>query len=133
MKHKKAGLLPYYFEDGMFKFYCMIPSNPMFGGTDPQIAKGEIEYDENPQQAAIREATEELGLVEDNIQNLIFFRKMNGIFFYAAEVLNPYNWGTPHFETGSVLWVWENNLEIIREWQRPIVEQLLSVLKSNQD
>jgi 8-oxo-dGTP pyrophosphatase MutT (NUDIX family) len=131
MKNKKSGLIPYYKDGDFFKFFCMVPSNPLYGGTDPQIAKGEIELDENPQQAAIREATEELGLVEDNIQNLIFFEQMNGIFFYAAEVMNPYNWGTPHFETGSVLWVWENNLEIIREWQRPIIEHLLSILRQS--
>ena len=41
---KRAGVIPYRFNDkGEIEVYCMVPSDPAYGGTSPQLAKGKIE------------------------------------------------------------------------------------------
>mgnify|MGYP001626442539 CR=1 FL=1 len=61
----KAGVVPYMYEDGILKMMFMLPSSPKRYGY--QVAKGSIEKNERLAKAAMREATEELGLREDNI------------------------------------------------------------------
>lgn len=102
----RAGLLPYILEDGVAKFLFMKPSNPKYGGDMFQIAKGKIEIDETPEDAAIREASEELGLVPDNIQNLLFLGNFLGrTSIYMAEVSNKNRFVEPHFETSETAWM----------------------------
>lgn len=116
---KKAGLIPYYIKDGVINMMFMISSDPHYGGPLPQISKGYIDpTDDSSKAGAIREATEELGF---NIKNVRFEdigvdkvdsvniitgdHKDYSFAMYVAEVLDKDNFGTPHFETGSVVWM----------------------------
>jgi len=70
--HKKprAGVYPVYIDESGQKFvYMMVPSQEKFGGTLPQMGKGGIDDGETPEQAALREGREELGLRESNVEN----------------------------------------------------------------
>lgn len=69
----RAGLIPICINSQDFfnsKMMFMIPSDSRYCGSDPQIAKGQIEEGETAEQAALREAHEELGLRSDNIIQL---------------------------------------------------------------
>ncbi len=67
-KQKRAGMVIYrVLGEGQvtadnIEMLFMIPSNPDFGGPDPQLPKGRIDPGETPLQAALREAQEEVGL-----------------------------------------------------------------------
>lgn len=96
----------------------MIPSDPKYGGPDPQIAKGEVNPDEDITDAAIREVEEELGLVKSNI--ISYFLGYNQeqkskkgtskFFVYGINIFDPNNFIDPHWETGSTLWLSENEI-----------------------
>jgi len=70
-ENKLAGLIPYRVkENGTIKMLFMRPEepNPNYNRGDKyEIAKGSVEEGESLEQAAIREATEELGLFKGNI------------------------------------------------------------------
>lgn len=116
---KKAGLIPYCIEDGVINMMFMISSDPHYGGPLPQISKGYIDPDdEGSKVGAIREATEELGFKIENVKyETVGVHKVGSInmipgdekeytfALYVAEVLDKNNFGTPHFETGQVVWM----------------------------
>lgn len=53
---KRAGVIPYRFNDkGEVEVYCMIPSDPAYGGSAPQLAKGKIDRGESAINTAWRE------------------------------------------------------------------------------
>lgn len=110
----KAGVLPYFVDahDQLF-FYFMTPSDPTYGGSCPQIAKGNIDAGEDTETAALREGHEELGLVERNISKIqspiTFF--VNGtnadyeLVVYPIEVISPVEFDVAGHETGSCDWL----------------------------
>ena len=110
----RAAFYPYYFGDQEPFVLMMIPSDPMYGGSEPQVAKGTIEKGESPKNTAIREVHEELGLRPDNFTN---FRQVGttnidepdyGVYkvtLFIAEVLDPDNLDDPHWETGWSGWL----------------------------
>jgi 8-oxo-dGTP pyrophosphatase MutT (NUDIX family) len=109
----------------------MIPSNFKYGGTNPQISKGEIDVGESTIEAALREGVEELGLVKSNIKELFFVGDVNivsnyetyTIDVYAAEVINENLFDQPHYETGKVLWLTAVDFEKVgRKNQNSIVQ-----------
>lgn len=111
---KKAGAIPFHIEGPTIQFMFMVPSDPKFGGTKPQIAKGGIDPGENSQIAAFREAKEELGLTRDNIESVIqvVTKKIQrpsdnsySLTVYGAKVHDKYNFVHPHFETGETMWL----------------------------
>lgn len=108
MKQKiyRAGTLPYYIDsNGILKFLFMKPANPQFGGEQFQIAKGKIEDGESDKKAALREAYEELGLLENNIVKLFKLGVYLGrTTIFIARVQDPENFIEPHFETGETRW-----------------------------
>ena len=60
-----AGLLAYRIQDGRLEVWLAHPGGPFFASKDAghwTIPKGEIEGDEDPLKAAIREFTEEIGI-----------------------------------------------------------------------
>ena len=65
----RAGIVPYFIDNNQIYVYLMIPSDPAYGGTEPQIAKGRVE-EEGEEEAAIREGEEELGLIRANINKI---------------------------------------------------------------
>jgi 8-oxo-dGTP pyrophosphatase MutT (NUDIX family) len=120
----RAGLIPYIVEDNIIKLLFMKPSDPMYGGEQFQIAKGKVEEGESDMEAAIREATEELGLVEDNIDHLIHM----GVFlgrtsFFIARVKDASAFVEPHFETAETRWMTLSEFQLEgRQLHQPIVQ-----------
>ena len=55
-KDKKAGLIPYFFneEKGAYEYLMMISSNAAFGGPDPMISKGGQDTGETDQETALK-------------------------------------------------------------------------------
>lgn len=121
MKEKiyRAGLIPFYVnENGVIEMKFMIPSDQKFGGGDPQFAKGRIERNENHEEAAIREAKEELGLREDNVEWFFYLRAVLGrTYMYICEVTDRNAFDEPHYETQSTHWM---TLEEFEETGRPL-------------
>lgn len=114
---KRAGVIPYRFNDkGEVEVYCMIPSDPAYGGSAPQLAKGKIDRGESAISTAWREGEEELGLKKSNIKDgkleLLGYFNYTGMdvgtdimaVFYG-EVIDENDWGQPHYETGWSGWV----------------------------
>jgi len=66
---KKAAMLPYVIEDDIY-FLFMKPSDPNYGGSRFQIAKGHVDEGEKTLHAAAREAKEELGIKYSNINKI---------------------------------------------------------------
>lgn len=67
-KRARAGLIPYMRnESGELIFLMMVSSNAKFGGPRPMLSKGKIEEGESTLECAIREAEEELGLIQMNM------------------------------------------------------------------
>lgn len=129
----KAGLLPY-FQDGDDepRFAFMISSNPAFGGAAPMISKGHIDAGEAPDQAAIREAEEELGLRQSNMVGQTFERVWSGeltgmdatykFLVYAVRVKSMEDFDKPHYETAKVVWLTAAEFEKVgRSTQKHIV------------
>lgn len=102
----RAGLLPYIMRDGVPEFLFMKPSHAAFGGDRYQIAKGVVERGESAEQAAMAEASEELGLDGTNLRSVILLGTFLGrTEIYIGEVVNPNDLKTPHYETASVAWM----------------------------
>lgn len=124
-KKVKAGLLPYYIKDDQVFVCLMVPSDPKYGGSDPQISKGNVEAGEDPLETAKREATEELGFKPELAKDywpITTSPTESGkpVKFFAVEVTDT-RFGTPHFETGAVHWLSIGQaFKQIRAWQRPI-------------
>ena len=111
----------------------MIPSDPAYGGTEWQIAKGGLEDGLSHAENAVKEAIEELGLVENNIDGvkLLSKRVILGCDFYVyvAKVKKPDLWGKPHYETGDSGWVeLPRQMNEIRSRQRIFFQDLLNEL-----
>lgn len=97
----------------------MVPSDPAYGGSRPQIAKGNVDEGEDLLTAALREAEEELGFVEANIATepieawgggLVGMKTGGGDLPYsmkvfAVQVKDKSAFTDPHYETGSVHWL----------------------------
>ena len=102
----RAGLLPYVIEDGVVKFLFMKPADSRYGGDQFQIAKGKVEEGESSEQAALREASEELGLVRTNIGSPLFLGEVLGrTSFYVVAVKDKSIFTDPHFETSETAWM----------------------------
>jgi len=126
MKEKiyRAGMIPFYVsEDGTILMKFMVPSDQTYGGSAPQFAKGRIENGEIPEEAAIREASEELGLREENV---LWYNYL-GIFLgrthmYICEVEKQHDFDEPHYETESTHWMTLEEFEKSgRELHRPVI------------
>lgn len=135
-KTQRAGVVPFYVsDDGEFKMMFMKPSDAKYGGDYFQIAKGKVDEGENPLQAGVREANEELGLRESNIKWL----EKGGLFLethhiYIAEVssMDDNKFDKPHFETGAVSWMTE--AEFISDGRYlhiPIVKKCVTKFKQH--
>jgi 8-oxo-dGTP pyrophosphatase MutT (NUDIX family) len=111
----KAGIIPYFYDRmGTLLMMFMVPSDPKFGGSHFQIAKGGVdETDASQEAAAVREGEEELGLSPANIKKIehLITSSFTGrtesykLSVYLAHIKDPMAFGTPHFETGKVGWL----------------------------
>ena len=126
-----AGLLPMSIHpDGQTRGLFMIPSDPMFGGDKPQIAKGRIDPGESRIVTAIREAEEELGLKADNLSWIEQIGQAHDLMFYVCEVFDYQDFGKYCYETGSTLWLTEAEFAAIgRDVQRSTVAQAFDIAR----
>lgn len=106
-KIRRAGFIPYYIEQGEIYFLLMKPSDNKYGGDKFQIAKGKIEDNgETSFEAAIREASEELGLKESNVMRSKYLGTFLGyteIFFGKIRDKDDFTGTT--YETGETTWM----------------------------
>lgn len=124
----RAGLVPFYInEDGSIEMLFMIPSDQRYGGSDPQMAKGRIDDDEQPEETALREAKEELGLVAGNIDgDLEYFGVHLGrTHVYACEVKSKDRFGMFSYETQETRWMTEDDF---RKNGRDIHRKIVSMV-----
>lgn len=129
---QRAGSIPFFIDgDGGFVMLFMKPSDPKFGGSEFQIAKGRVESGENTLEAALRETEEELGL---NLSNVKWVKKC-GVFLdthhiFILEVNNMGDFSDTTFETGDTAWLTEEEFSSIgRKLHRPIVKACVNEFK----
>lgn len=128
MKQKiyRAGMVPFFVkDDGTILMNFMVPSDQTYGGSDPQFCKGRIENGENHEDAAVREAEEELGLKEENVKWYYYLGQYLGrTHLYICEVGDMENFNEPHYETESTHWMTlEEFQEVGRELHRPVIRE----------
>lgn len=123
-KVNRAGVIPYIVERGVVKMMFMKPSVAKFGGDLFQIAKGKQEKDESIKEAALREASEEIGLFEGNIKELYDLGTFMGrTSIYVAKMKDKKMFGDPNFETSAVKWMTAEEFdEVGRDLHKPIVK-----------
>jgi len=120
----RAGVIPYYVEDGEINMMFMKPSNPKYGGEKFQIAKGKQEKGESDKETAFREASEELGLFSGNVIDKHDLGNFLGrTRIYLAEIKDPNMFGDSDSETGAVEWMTPDEFNSTgRELHRPVVK-----------
>jgi|AntRauTorcE11897_2_1112592.scaffolds.fasta_scaffold00240_20 8-oxo-dGTP pyrophosphatase MutT (NUDIX family) len=131
-KIPRAGFIPYYVEGDELYIMIMVPSNPKFGGDKPQIAKGKIDPGEDARTAALREASEEVGLVESNVCSVEPLGNFLGYteIFYGL-IKDPTNFTETTYETGASYWMAvEDFLLEGRDIHKPIVKAFLRAIAS---
>lgn len=103
----RAGLIPYVIEDDKISMMFMKPSDPKFGGSVFQIAKGKIDSGESSEDAAVREAKEELGLFQPNIDGQIKFlgQFLGRTDMYIAKIKEKNMFGDTTYETAATKWM----------------------------
>lgn len=122
----RAGMIPFFVnKDNIIEMKFMVPSDQRFGTSNPQFAKGRIEKNEIHEEAAIREAKEELGLREDNVKWFNYLGTFLGrTHMYICEVESKENFDEPHYETESTHWMTlEDFEERGRELHRPVIRE----------
>lgn len=132
----RAGLIPYFVNEGNeIEMMFMRPSDPDFGGDKFQIAKGKVEENEDHDEAAIREAKEELGLFIGNvIRTKEVGQFMGRTTVYVAKVKDPNAFGDPHFETSDTKWMTlEQFIETGRDLHKPVVKAAFRTIKKMEE
>ena len=111
-KDKKAGLIPYFFNEelGVFEYLMMVSSNAAYGGPDPMISKGGQDPGEDTLTTAIREAREELGLKLENLAErpqLLTEKSYKNykLTVYFAPVHSKRDFGEFCYETKETRWM----------------------------
>ena len=134
MKIERAGLIPFYItDDGQYEMMFMLPSDPMYGGSEFQIAKGKIEIGESELETAIRESSEELGLRYTNLSDTLYCGKFLGrTHIFAGIVTSKEDFGDFDFETSAVMWMSPNKFdEIGRELHKDVVKCAIDVINDH--
>lgn len=122
----RAGVIPFYVhENGKIEMMFMVPSDSRYGGSDPQFCKGKVEKGENHEEAAVREAVEELGLRENNVEWFSYLGIFLGrTYIYICEVNNKEDFDEPHYETESVHWLTLEDFDNRgRDIHRPVIRE----------
>ena len=111
-KTQRAGVIPFYTtSEGEFKMMFMKPSDKKYGGEEFQLAKGRVDPGENPLEAGVREANEELGLRESNIlwlEKVGIFLETHHIYIVEVSSMSDSDFDKVTHETGAVSWMTED-------------------------
>ena len=131
MKEKvyRAGVIPFYVNPcGKIEMNFMIPSDTEYGGSDPQFCKGKVEKGENEEDAAIREAVEELGLRESNVEWFSYLGIYLGrTYIYICEIKDKDAFDEPHYETAETMWLSLEEFEKTgRDLHKPVIREAYS-------
>lgn len=131
----RAGVIPYYVEEGEIKMLFMKPSDPKFGGKCFQIAKGKKEAGESDSEAAFREASEELGLFTGNVLDKHDLGNFLGrTRIYIAEIEDPKMFGDPDHEVSAVKWLTLDEFKDAgRDLHKPIVKAAARWISDKKD
>jgi len=134
----RAGTIPYIInpETSQIEMLFMYPSDPKYGGPYYQCCKGRVEEGETNLEAALREATEELGLFTGNIDgdphNLGNF--LGRTMMYVVKVEDKDMFGDPHFETRDTKWMTPEEFEETgRSLHKPIVKAAVRYIKEKEN
>lgn len=122
----RAGVIPFFVDsEGKVKMNFMIPSDTQYGGANPQFCKGKVEKGENEEDAAIREAVEELGLRETNVKWFSYLGVYLGrTYIYICEVIDKDAFDEPHYETAETMWLTlEEFEEVGRDLHKPVIRE----------
>jgi len=123
-KIHRAGLIPVYMKDDVVEVCLRTSSDPKYGGSDFQIAKGEIDEGETPMEAAIREAKEELGFTVNGAPKLLWNDKKNRMHYFYI-ITDTKKLGQHDYETGKVEWWSLDKAEKdMRDWQRKLIPMI---------
>lgn len=131
----RAGVIPYIIEnEDSIKMMFMMPNDPK-GKIDRecfQIAKGKIEEGEDTEEAAFREANEELGLFKGNIISTHDLGTFLGrTHLYLAEIKDVDMFGDPHSETKETTWMTPDEFEKDgRQIHKAVVKAAARVIQS---
>jgi 8-oxo-dGTP pyrophosphatase MutT (NUDIX family) len=130
-KVKRSGVIPYIIEDKTIKMMFMKPSEAKYGGDVYQIAKGKQEDDETPLEAGLREANEELGLFEGNIEETYDLGTFLGrTSIYITKIKEKDMFGDPCEETENVAWLTLDEFEEIgRDLHKPVVKAAVRLIE----
>lgn len=114
-KIAKAGFIPYIVSGGVIRMLFAVSSDAKFGGSRPMIAKGFIDPGEDVLAAAIREASEELGLTKSNLKSKTVELGWDGditgldqryrMSIFTGQVKSTTAFDKPHYETKSTHWL----------------------------
>ena len=132
----RAGLVPFIIEDDNISMMFMTPADPNYGGNNPQIAKGKIDPGENAKQAAVREASEELGLFKPNIDGKIYHlgRFLGRTDVYFCKIKDKEQFGDPHYETGKVSWLSPEEFDDQgRSLHKPVINAVVRSIKKKEN
>jgi len=129
---RRSGVVPYYFNDQhQLMVYLMRPSDPDYGGTDWQIAKGKMEPGLSLLDNAMKEGAEELGLKLSNTLGdpwLVTTDDRLSITVFAVQIQDPTDFDQPHFETDATTWLsLPADLSQVRKIHQHILSKLLSM------
>jgi 8-oxo-dGTP pyrophosphatase MutT (NUDIX family) len=132
----RAGIIPFYVDQSTAYMLFMRPSDPKYGGVYFQIAKGKREDGETDLQAALREGFEELGLLSENIEEIIETGTYLGrTTIFLARIKNKENFTNFHFETEETRWL---TVEEFKDYGRnlhlPVIKSIIKnhIINSNE-
>ena len=131
-KKERAALIPIFIENGKGDIALMKPSDPKYGGSSFQVAKGIIEDGEDPKEAAIREGQQELGItnIHKGDLKLLWNDKKQGMYYYIVVVKNKILQKPKPNENGiietesTVWWDLDKASKEMRDWQRKLIPMI---------
>lgn len=119
---------------GDILFRCMIPSNPNYGGVQPQIPKGQIEPGDTPRYTAIKEAAEETGLRYPNLKYVKHFKYYEDtrLEIFIGEVFDLTNFNEPGWEALWSGWVnYRTERNRLRREQKHIFDDIAKFVSNH--
>lgn len=120
----RAGAIPYTVTNGVVRMMFMKPSDLTYSEDVFQLAKGRVEEGESFEEAAIREAEEELGLLSSNIELIYELGLFMGrTTVYLMKVIDEDLFVDPDKETSATCWMTPEEFDKIgRELHRHVVK-----------